>query len=68
MSKTKFNGFEKYFITQALMSAIEQAEEDILEMNRQENKSAICIYLSLTTMIGETLIEKVNSMTQKKHQ
>lgn len=66
MSKTKFNGFEKYFITQALMSAIEQAEEDILEMNRQGKN---CIYsIGYFTMIGGNLIEKVNSMTLKRDQ
>ena len=30
MSKTKFNGFEKYFIQTAFKNAIEQAEEDVL--------------------------------------
>ena len=30
MSKTKFNGFEKYFIQTALKHAIEQAELDVL--------------------------------------
>ena len=30
MSKTKFNGFEKYFIQTALRSAIEEAEVDVL--------------------------------------
>ena len=30
MSRTKFNGFEKYFIQTALRSAIEQAEVDVL--------------------------------------
>ena len=30
MSKTKFNGFEKYFIQTALRHAIEEAEKDVL--------------------------------------
>ena len=32
MSKTKFNGFEKYFIQTALKAAIEQAEEDVTRL------------------------------------
>ena len=32
MSRTKFNGFEKYFITTALKHAIEEAESDIKKM------------------------------------
>ena len=39
MSKTKFNGFEKYFIQTALRSAIEEAEADVLaaESNGKES-------------------------------
>ena len=32
MSRTKFNGFEKYFITTALKHAIAGAENDIKEL------------------------------------
>ena len=30
MSKTKFNGFEKYFIQTALNHAVQEAEADVL--------------------------------------
>jgi hypothetical protein len=64
MSRTKFNGFEKYFITKALQHAIETAESDIKEMEKDGRRS---IYApGYFTMIGETLIDKVNSMTLKK--
>ena len=66
MSKTKFNGFEKYFITEALKHAIEEAEESILEMEREGKRS---IYATgYFTMVGKELIEKVNNMTLKKDQ
>jgi len=51
MSKTKFNGFEKYFIQTALRHAIQEAEADVL-----------------FTMVGNEIIDKVNSMTLKKYQ
>ena len=66
MSKTKFNGFEKYFIQTALKHAIEQAENDIKEMEKDGKRS---IYAKgYFTMVGNTLIDKVNEMTLKKAQ
>jgi len=66
MSKTKFNGFEKYFIQTALKHAIEQAEEDIQEMEREGKNS---IYArGYFNMVGKELLEKVNYMTLKKDQ
>ncbi len=66
MSKTKFNGFEKYFIQTALKSAIEQAEEDIKKLLSEGKRS---IYAEgYFTMVGNEMIDKVNSMTLKKYQ
>ena len=63
---TKFNGFEKYFIQKALESAIEQAEQEVKEM---ETKGKRSLYASgYFTLVGNELIEKVNRMTLKKHQ
>ena len=62
----KFNGFEKYFIQKALESAIEQAEQEVKEM---ETKGKRSLYASgYFTLVGNELIEKVNRMTLKKHQ
>jgi len=66
MSATKFNGFEKYFIQTALRHAIEEAEENIIELEREGKRS---IYApGYFTMVGYEIIDKVNSMTLKKHQ
>tara|TARA_R100001463_G_scaffold42143_3_gene88611 strand:- start:1094 stop:1297 length:204 start_codon:yes stop_codon:yes gene_type:complete len=66
MSKTKFNGFEKYFIQTALKSAIEQAEEDIKRLVSEGKRP---IYgEGYFTMVGNGIIEKVNDMTLKKYQ
>jgi len=66
MSKTKFNGFEKYFIQTALRSAIEQAEADVLAA---ESNGKRTIYASgYFTMVGNEIINKVNDMTLKKFQ
>ncbi len=66
MSKTKFNGFEKYFITIALEHAIAEAENDIKEMEEDGRRS---IYAQgYFEMVGKELIAKVNDMTLKKHQ
>ena len=66
MSATKFNGFEKYFIQTALRSAIEQAEVDVLDA---ESKGKRVIFApGYFTMVGNEIIDKVNSMTLKKYQ
>ena len=66
MSRTKFNGFEKYFITTALEHAIAEAENDIKEMEKDGRRS---IYAQgYFEMVGKELIAKVNDMTLKKHQ
>ena len=64
MSKTRFNGFENYFITNALKHAIIQAEDDILELER-EGKSSI-FASGYFNMIGEDLLQKIDHMTIKK--
>jgi hypothetical protein len=66
MSKTKFNGFEKYFITTALEHAIEEAENDIKELVSEGKRP---IYAEgYFTMVGNELIKKVNDMTLKRDQ
>ena len=66
MSRTKFNGFEKYFIQTALKHAIEEAEKDVLAASKTEKSS---IYApGYFTMVGNEIIDKVNSMTLKKYQ
>ena len=66
MSRTKFNGFEKYFIQTALKHAIEQAEVDVLAAESNGKRS---IYApGYFTMVGTEIINKVNSMTLKQFQ
>ena len=66
MSRTKFNGFEKYFITTALKHAIEEAENDIKELVSEGIRP---IYAQgYFEMVGKELIAKVNSMTLKRDQ
>ena len=66
MSKTKFNGFEKYFITTALKHAIEEAESDIKKLVSEGKRP---IYAEgYFEMVGKELIAKVNSMTLKRDQ
>jgi hypothetical protein len=66
MSKTKFNGFEKYFITTALKHAIAEAENDIKELVSEGKRP---IYAEgYFTMVGNELIKKVNDMTLKRDQ
>jgi UDP-2,3-diacylglucosamine pyrophosphatase LpxH len=66
MSKTKFNGFEKWFLTTAIEHAVEQAEEDV---SKAEKEGKRLIYAKgYFSMIGEELIEKIQGMTLKKDQ
>ena len=66
MSRTKFNGFEKYFITTALKHAIEEAESDIKKLVSEGKRP---IYAEgYFEMVGKELIEKVNDMTLKRDQ
>ena len=66
MSKTKFNGFEKYFIQTALKNAIEEAESDIKRLVSEGKRP---IYAEgYFTMVGNDIIDKVNDMTLKKYQ
>ena len=66
MSRTKFNGFENYFITKALAHAVEEAEAEIIELERQGKRPIFA--RGYFTMVGEELIEKVRTMTLKKDQ
>jgi hypothetical protein len=66
MSKTKFNGFEKWFITTAIEHAVEEAEIDLDESLKSGRRP---IYTKgYFTMVGNDLIAKVHSMTLKKDQ
>ncbi len=66
MSKTKFNGMEKHFIQTALKNAIIEAEEDV---KAAEADGKISLYApGYFTMVGNEIIDKVNSMTLKKYQ
>ena len=66
MSKTKFNGFEKYFIQTALKHAIQEAESDVLATESEGKRSLHAP--GYFTMVGNEIIDKVNSMTLKKYQ
>ena len=66
MSRTKFNGFEKYFIQTALRHAIDEAEKDVLAAEAAGKRSLYAP--GYFTMVGNEIIDKVNSMTLKKHQ
>jgi len=66
MSKTKFNGFEKWFLTTAIKHAVEQAEDDIDEA--EKNGKRLIYAKGYFTMIGKELTEKVHGMTLKKDQ
>ena len=65
MSRTKFNGFEKYFIQTALRHAIDEAEKDVLAAEATGKRS---IYApGYFTLVGNEIIDKVNDMTLKKY-
>ena len=66
MSKTKFDGFEKYFIQTALKHAIEEAEKDVLAAKADGNRSMYAP--GYFTMVGTSIINKVNDMTLKEYQ
>ena len=65
MSKTKFNGFENYFITTALRHAIEEAEVDVLATESSGKRSLYAP--GYFTSVGNEIIDKVNNMTLKSH-
>jgi hypothetical protein len=66
MSKTKFNGFEKWFLTTAIKHAVDQAEDDIDEA--EKNGKRLIYAKGYFTMIGQELTDKVHNMTLKKDQ
>ena len=66
MSRTKFNGFEKYFIQTALSHAVQEAEADVLAAKSKGKRS---LYgPGYFTMVGNEIFDKVNNMTLKKYQ
>lgn len=65
MSKTKFNGFENYFITTALKHAIQEAETDVLATKSSGKNSLYAP--GYFTSVGNEIIDKVNNMTLKSH-
>ena len=58
MSRTKFNGFEKYFITTALKHAIAEAENDIKELEEDEAVKDRSTQRVTSRMVGKELIAK----------
>ena len=60
------DGGEKYFITTALKSAIEEAEADVLEA--QATGKRVIYAPGYFTLVGNEIIDKVHSMTLKKDQ
>ena len=66
MSKTKFNGFEKWFLTTAIDHAVEEAEKSVVEA---EKEGKHLIYAAgYFEMVGKELIEKIQGMTLKRDQ
>ena len=63
---TKFNGFEKWLINEALDSHIKQAEAEVLQAEEDGKNSLFAP--GYFTMVGKELKEKVISMTLKADQ
>ena len=66
MSKTKFNGFEKWFLTTAIKHAVEEAEAEIKEKEGTGKRGIFAT--GYFEMIGKELTEKVHNMTLKRDQ
>ena len=66
MSRTKFNGFEKWFLTTAINHAVEEAEAEIKEKEGTDKRGIFAA--GYFEMVGKELIEKVHGMTLKKDQ
>tara|TARA_R110000772_G_scaffold217579_2_gene328061 strand:+ start:1780 stop:1992 length:213 start_codon:yes stop_codon:yes gene_type:complete len=59
----KFNGFENYFIKASINEAVKKAESDIISLEGEGKRS---IYAQgYFTMIGNELLNKIDSMTLK---
>ncbi len=63
-NKKVFNGFEAWFIETALLEAIENAEKQVLEAEKN-NKQRLIYAPGYFTMVGNELIEKVKKHTKK---
>jgi len=61
--KKVFNGFEAWFIETALLEAIENAEKQVLEAEKNESKRLIYAP-GYFTMVGKELIDKVKNHTK----
>lgn len=61
----KFNGFENYFIKQAINLAVQKAEEDIIRIESDGNGRRSIYATGYFTMIGNELLNKIDSMTLK---
>jgi len=69
MSKTKFNGFEKWVIQESLKLYVEKAEDEVqAQVANLQTGKRLLFAPGYFTMIGEELSEKVNNMTLKKDQ
>ena len=65
MSKTKFNGFEKWLIEQAVTEWTRLAENEAIEA---QNKGINLIFApGYSEMVSKELLHKVNGMTLKRY-
>lgn len=65
-NKKIFNGFEAWFIETALLEAIENAEKQVLDA--EKNNTRRLIYApGYFTMVGKELIDKVKKHTKTEN-
>ena len=62
----KFNEFENYFITSAIDAAVKKAEDDIIRIENDGNGRRSVFASGYFVMIGNELVDKIDSMTTKK--
>ena len=61
----KLNGFENYFIKSAIDLAVKKAEEDIIRIEGDGNGRRSIYATGYFVMIGNELVDKIDSMTLK---
>lgn len=66
MSKTKFNGFEKWVIDEAVTEWARLAENEVIAA--EQNGRKLIFASGYFDMISKDLLNKVNNMTLKKYQ
>ena len=65
MSRNKFNGFEKWVIDEAVTEWVRLAENETIAA--EQNGRRLIFASGYFEMVGKDLLDKVNSMTQKKY-